>query len=183
MGKPSDSSFRIYSGSCYTIDQCHDCPVPGYLVITPVSQAQSIEKLSAEEQIALGEILARAVWAIRQVVEPVKIYCAHFGEKNGPLHFHIFPRTREITRQYLEENPSERNKTIDGPRLLAWARRRILVYEDRWRMEATIDELREAIRRKGQGEKSHDLSGRIVETRASDRTPRKHSLSSPRRHD
>ena len=147
MGKRGDSPFRIYSGPCYVIDQCQDCPVPGYLVMRPVSQAKSIEELSVEEQIALGKILARAVSALDRVVEPLKIYCAQFGERDGPLHFHLFPRTREITGQYLEENPSERGKVIDGPRLLAWARGRISSCEDLLQMGATIDRLREAMRR------------------------------------
>jgi hypothetical protein len=63
--------------------------------------------------------------SLGQAVRPVKVCCTQFGQKNGLLHFHVFPRTQEITSQYLEENPSERDKTVDGL-LLARARRRRL---------------------------------------------------------
>ena len=100
--------FWLYHDQYYLIEQCTDCPLPGYLIVKPISGARSLEELTEEEQAALGRVLAKAIRAVKKAVQPVRVYCAQFGEKGGPLHFHIFPRTEEITREYLRERP------IDG---------------------------------------------------------------------
>ena len=79
--------------------------------------------LGAEAVNLLGLTLARAVSAVRQVNEPVKIYCAQFGEEGNQLHFHVFPPTTGITEEYLREKPEERD-LIHGPVLFDWARTR-----------------------------------------------------------
>ena len=38
-----------------------------------------------------------------------------------PLHFHIFPRTRNITSEFIKKYPEQKD-LIHGPVLLDWAR-------------------------------------------------------------
>ncbi len=135
---------RVYSDAYYVIEQCMDCPVPGYLIVTPLSGAGCIEELTHEELIRLGEVLALAVRAVKEATRPVRVYCAQFGEKDGPLHFHIFPRSEQITREYLGENPSERG-SIDGPNLLGWSRRRYTHSADQGRLAEVTRRIREAL--------------------------------------
>jgi diadenosine tetraphosphate (Ap4A) HIT family hydrolase len=142
---------RVYSDAYYLIEQCTDCPVPGYLIVTPLSGAGRLEDLTHDELIRLGNVLALAVRAVKEATRPVRVYCALFGEKGGPLHFHIFPRSEEITREYLWENPSEEG-SIDGPNLLGWSRRRYAHGPDQGRITEVTDRIREAIETSGLGE-------------------------------
>ena len=142
---------RVYSDGYYVIEQCTDCPVPGYLIVTPLSGAGRLEDLTHDELIRLGNVLALAVRAVKEATRPVRVYCALFGEKGGPLHFHIFPRSEEITREYLWENPSEEG-SIDGPNLLGWSRRRYAHGPDQGRITEVTDRIREAIETSGLGE-------------------------------
>jgi diadenosine tetraphosphate (Ap4A) HIT family hydrolase len=140
-----ESALPIYEDDHFRIEQCSDCPIPGYLILTPLSGAAHLEDLGEEERICLGKMLSSAVSAVRRVVRPVRVYCAQFGESDGPLHFHIFPRTEEITARFLHENPSE-GGLIDGPRLLAWSRRTFKFLQDDCEMNRIIDELRIAMK-------------------------------------
>ena len=111
----------IFSNRHFVVEQSLNCPIPGYLVVTAAKETDRLEDLDAAAVSALGPTLAVAVAAVRKVIRPVKIYCAQFGEETGRVHFHIFPRTREITGAYLRERPQERT-LIHGPVLLDWVR-------------------------------------------------------------
>lgn len=119
----TDSSYRVYANRYFVIEQCRDCAVPGYLIVSSRQEAVYLSELSGEALNVLGPTLALAVAVVRHVIEPVKIYCAQFGEEASQLHFHVFPRTKEITEEYLTERP-EQAKLIHGPVLLDWARDR-----------------------------------------------------------
>lgn len=142
----TDPKLWVYSDAHYLIEQCGDCAVPGYLIVTPLSGANSLEDLTSEERAALGDVLALAVAAVNEAARPVRVYCAQFGETGGRLHFHIFPRTEEITREYLQENSLEQ-AVIDGPILLAWSRKKYARWESRGRLEAAIRRIREAFKK------------------------------------
>ena len=56
-----------------------------------------------------------------------------FGEEGQELHFHVFPRTAEITNEFLRAFPGQRD-LIHGPILLDWARSRYRAAKpDIWR--------------------------------------------------
>jgi diadenosine tetraphosphate (Ap4A) HIT family hydrolase len=138
--KMSGTGFRVCRDEHYLIKPCVDCHLPGYLIVSPISGASSIAELTKEEQAALGGALAKAIEAVQKAVQPVRIYCAQFGEKGGPLHFHVFPRTEEVTREYLRENPL-RGGMIDGPDLLNWARRKYGCYNNQGDSESLIRQI------------------------------------------
>ena len=142
----TDAELLVYSDEYYLVEQCRDCAVPGYLIVSARSGACGLEDLTQEERAALGSVLALAVRAVRDVVRPLRVYCAQFGETEGPLHFHIFPRTEEITREYLKWNPLERGAAIDGPSLLAWSRKRSPVGGDKANLDRVIEGIRQVMR-------------------------------------
>jgi len=145
-GKMTKVESVVYSDEYFVIEQCRDCAVTGYLIVSARSGARDLGELAGEERAALGNVLALAVQTVKEVVRPVRVYCAQFGEKGGPLHFHVFPRTEEITREYLRENPTEQDNLIDGPSLLAWCRKRYATRGDRGGPSETIDRIREVLR-------------------------------------
>ncbi len=140
----TDARFLLHSDRHYVIEQCVDCPLPGYLIVRPVSGATSMEELTTEEHAALGGVLAKAIDVVKKVVRPVRVYCAQFGETDGPLHFHVFPRTEEVTREYLSENPL-REGIIDGPDLLSWYRRKHGHDESEADHDKVVHEIREVL--------------------------------------
>ena len=136
--------YRVYSGKHYVIEHCRNCPIPGYLIVNPLSKARTLDDLDAEALMALGHILARAVSVVREVVQPLKVYCAQFGEEDSHIHFHIFPRTKKITEEYLRENPGKED-LINGPILFDWCRKRYKNPEDPKHLRVVIEKIRELL--------------------------------------
>lgn len=135
------TSYLVYSGKHYVIEHCRNCSIPGYLIVTPLSKARNLDDLNPEALMALGRVLAHAVSVVREVVQPLKVYCAQFGEEDGPMHFHIFPRTKEITEEYFRENPGKED-SINGPLLLGWSRERFTCPKDARQLTDIIKKIR-----------------------------------------
>lgn len=114
-------NYLIYENEHFKIEHCHSCSVPGYLIVSPKKLVKSIHELPEVFQKQLGSILAVATKLIQEIINPVKIYCTQFGEEGEQLHFHVFPRTVEITAKFLKAFPEQEN-IIHGPVLLDWAR-------------------------------------------------------------
>jgi diadenosine tetraphosphate (Ap4A) HIT family hydrolase len=113
--------FLITRTAHYIVEHCYSCAVPGYLIVSTTDDVDSISTLSAPAQSQLGSVLALAGELVTDVVQPLKVYCAQFGEEDARLHFHVFPRSGEMTARFIQEFP-EQDQLIHGPLLLDWAR-------------------------------------------------------------
>jgi diadenosine tetraphosphate (Ap4A) HIT family hydrolase len=120
--------FTIGKLGNFQVAHCRDCVIPGYLIVSSRASVSALYSLSASAQRELGPVLAITTEIVRSVADPIKVYCAQFGEEGQLLHFHIFPRTAEITAEYLRFYPEQRN-LIHGPVLLDWARTRYRALE------------------------------------------------------
>ncbi len=114
-------SYTLFKNSHFVAEQCRDCALPGYLIVSSVHETSDLGGLGKEAAALLGPTLVHVVSAVKEVINPLRIYCAQFGEQHNQLHFHVFPRTKEITETYLMEKPEQR-ELIHGPVLLDWAR-------------------------------------------------------------
>jgi diadenosine tetraphosphate (Ap4A) HIT family hydrolase len=111
----------IFSDETFTLEQNSECPIPGYLLLRVKGEATSLAQLPAETAKALGEMLARAAKAIEAAVGAERVYVLSFCEIDRRLHFHLFPRTAWLLKEYHKANFNA-NEPIDGPMLFAWAR-------------------------------------------------------------
>lgn len=114
-------NYLIDEDKYFRIEHCHSCTVPGYLIVSPVIAVTSINGLPESFQERIGFSLAVATGLIEEIIRPVKIYCAQFGEAGELLHFHVFPRTEKLTAEFLKAFPGQQDP-IHGPVLLDWAR-------------------------------------------------------------
>lgn len=112
----------IIANEIFTLDQSLECTVPGYLVLRLKSGETSLAELEPEKARALGAMLARAAKAIEEAVGAERVYVLSFCEVDRRLHFHLFPRTQWLLREYLRVHPQAWKKTISGPALFEWAR-------------------------------------------------------------
>lgn len=119
--RPSEEHL-ICEGGYFRAEQCGDCCVPGYVILSARGSATSISGLSPAALNNLGPRLALLIRAIEAVVRPELVYCARFGEEVKALHFHLFPRTAELARAFLADIGT--GTTLNGPLLLDWARER-----------------------------------------------------------
>ena len=62
---------------------------------------------------------------IELTVRPERIYILSFCEVDSQLHFHLFPRTGWLLREYRRANGGE-GEAVDGPALFQWAKRSYL---------------------------------------------------------
>jgi diadenosine tetraphosphate (Ap4A) HIT family hydrolase len=111
----------IFENETFTLEQSAECPIPGYLVLRVKGEAASLAQLPEETAMVLGKMLARAVSAIEQAVGAERVYVLSFCEIDRRLHFHLFPRTSWLLKEYFKANFNA-NEPIDGPMLFAWAR-------------------------------------------------------------
>ena len=118
-----ESDWLVFQDQKFLAEQCRSVPLPGYLVVRPRTQVRTLSALPDKEASDLGVVLRRVVRAIDTVVRPIRVYVAQFGEEDQNLHFHLFPRTETLTREYLQRFP-EQHALIRGPLLLDWARER-----------------------------------------------------------
>ncbi|MDX1587608.1 MAG: hypothetical protein R3296_01625 [Oleiphilaceae bacterium] len=114
-------NFEIGRSEDFVIEHCDSCSVPGYLIVTPLAAVQSLDALPSQSVENLGPLLANVTRLVKETVNPLRIYCAQFGEEQSQLHFHIFPRGVALTEEYLEDFPHHASQ-IRGPIVLDWAR-------------------------------------------------------------
>ena len=130
--------FSIFRLGHFKIEQCFDCTVPGYLIVSPMAPVPTLRDLPRKAQEELGPALATTTAVIQNTINPLKIYCAQFGEAEPELHFHVFPRTKDITDEFLRTYPEQRN-LIHGPVLLEWARDRYRAPQaDVWKLTMPV---------------------------------------------
>jgi diadenosine tetraphosphate (Ap4A) HIT family hydrolase len=121
MSNRHSMKFMVFEDETFTLEQSTECPIPGYLVLRLKGQETSLAQLKTETAQALGEMLARATKAIEQAVQAERVYVLSFCEVEPRLHFHLFPRTAWLLKEYFKANFNA-NEPIDGPMLFAWAR-------------------------------------------------------------
>jgi len=114
--------MSIYENGLYALEQSAECAVPGYLLLRLKGLETSLAGLANEQAKALGEALSRAVRAIEQAAGADRVYILSFCEVERRLHFHLFPRTAWLLREYRKANGGE-TEAINGPLLFEWARK------------------------------------------------------------
>jgi hypothetical protein len=93
----------------------------------------------------LGNMLIRLEDAIITATGAPRVYVLRFSEAQSSVHFHLFPRTDDIAREYARAM----NRGLDnliGPELFEWVRQRTHVDDASGMSKTTIDTA-EAIRR------------------------------------
>lgn len=121
MSHHGSLKFRVFEDEAFTLEQSAECPIPGYLLLRLKGPETSLAQLPEETAMALGKMLARAVAAVERAVGAERVYVLSFCEVDPRLHFHLFPRTAWLLKEYFKANFNA-NEAIDGPMLFAWAR-------------------------------------------------------------
>jgi len=111
----------IYEDETFALQPSAECSIPGYAVLRLKGPETSLAELSPENAKALGEMLARTAAAIEQAAGAERVYVLSFCEVDRRLHFHLFPRTAWLLREYLKANDCA-NAPVSGPMLFEWSR-------------------------------------------------------------
>lgn len=111
----------IFQTSHWQAEQCTECPLPGYLILTCRIPVCSFSDIPEEVWLDLGRALSVACRLVETVTEPERVYVCHYGEDIDQVHFHVFPRTNWLLQEYREAaKPS--TDPISGPQVFDWAR-------------------------------------------------------------
>jgi diadenosine tetraphosphate (Ap4A) HIT family hydrolase len=65
-----------------------------------------MSEFSKEEQLSLGMVLSEVTRAVEKHTRAERVYSIMFAEGTPVVHFHIFPRTKELSENMREEKPS-----------------------------------------------------------------------------
>jgi len=135
----------LYQDAYFEVEQVDGCPIPGYLIVRPKMSVRSLDRLSAETLAQLGPLLAKGMAAIEKAVQAERVYVIRLGEEVESIHFHLFPRTREMADLYRKEFPDD--PVINGAKMFDWARKPEVVNRIAFKttIEKTIPFLKEAL--------------------------------------
>ncbi len=132
--------YILCANEHFTIEHAYYYRVAGFLFVVPTRTVHSLSEMSAPALALLGPTLQQAVRALETTLAPENVYLGKFGESDGTVHFHVFPRTRSLTSAYLKDHGD--SDVIDGPRLMTWANAKYLGNHEHGDINATIDSLK-----------------------------------------
>ncbi len=140
----NSTEYKLYENEHFTIEHAIYYRVAGFLFVVPTQTVKSLTEMTTPALALLGPTLQLAVRALENVLRPQNIYCTKFGESDGTVHFHVFPRTQSLTSEYQRENSD--SEGIDGPRLMSWANSKYIGDCEYGDIEATIRSLKKHFR-------------------------------------
>ncbi|MGI8915538.1 MAG: HIT family protein [Chloroflexota bacterium] len=76
-------------------------PLAGWLVLKPLRHVEALADLTGEEAATFGPLVQRITRAMREVMQPVKVYLCQFSEAEhfAHIHFHMIPRHADIPKE------------------------------------------------------------------------------------
>jgi len=116
-----DFFSSIFESEMFSLERSVECPIPGYLILRLKGPEESLAELAPQTARALGELLARTAAAIEKTVKAERVYLLSFCEVDLRLHFHLFPRTAWLLKEYRRANGGK-GEAVNGPKLFEWAR-------------------------------------------------------------
>jgi len=111
----------LYEDEDFLIEHSVFYRIAGLVFVSPKADARMVAELPRASLRRLGGVLAAVERVVAEVMAAENVYVARFGESGGPLHFHVFPRTPEITAEWRAATGSQ--GSIDAPALVSWANR------------------------------------------------------------
>jgi diadenosine tetraphosphate (Ap4A) HIT family hydrolase len=99
--QPISPAPRIFEGQYWLVDHAYPCKLTGWLVLVLKQHAEALHKLSSEEFTEMGDLLGRAVKALKNVVGSEKEYVMCFAEAEGfqHIHVHIVPKASDLPEE------------------------------------------------------------------------------------
>jgi diadenosine tetraphosphate (Ap4A) HIT family hydrolase len=85
----------IYQDSVWVLNHA-DPKVLGHLILKPIKHYKSISDIPDNVAKTIGPLFKRINHAIEHVCKPEKIYIAAFGDAFPYLHWHFFPRYKNM---------------------------------------------------------------------------------------
>ena len=96
-GKQEVPGGIIYENAYWSVaSKASPVIVPGNLFLILKRHCEHLADLAPEEATALGPTMQKVCAALTQVLHPVKIYVASYGEGIKHIHFHVIPRTASM---------------------------------------------------------------------------------------
>jgi diadenosine tetraphosphate (Ap4A) HIT family hydrolase len=117
--------LNLFRTAHFTVAHGASPTVPGYLIVTTRGGEKSLSAMKPESLVDLGTVLSKATRLIEETVKPERVYCARFGEEVETLHFHLFPRTREMMEAYRKTGGP-----LSAPLIFEWCRKNLGVDAD-----------------------------------------------------
>lgn len=111
----------IFETEYFLAEQSAECPIPGYLLVSPKQPIPDFSRISEEMAADLGRAVCLACRTVEEIIEPEQVYVARFGEAVTFIHFHIFPRTRWLLDEYAKAVGTSTGP-ISGPQIFDWTR-------------------------------------------------------------
>jgi|SRR5687767_9076383 diadenosine tetraphosphate (Ap4A) HIT family hydrolase len=133
--------LNIFQSPHFTVAHGASPTVPGYLIVTTRGGEKSLSAMKPEAQTELGVVLAKATRLIEETVRPERVYCARFGEEVETIHFHLFPRTREMMDAYRKTGGP-----VNALLIFEWCRKNLGVDADSPAVRDVIERMRRLAR-------------------------------------
>lgn len=114
--------IRFYDNVYLSCQLSQSGLIPGYTIVYLKGGATSMDQLNEAAQLSLIKTLANLQAAMRCTIKPERIYTLSIGELLPTLHFHLFPRTKDLLDDYRTKLSLPNDAPINGVQLFDWAR-------------------------------------------------------------
>ncbi|MEO1080166.1 MAG: hypothetical protein AAFY29_11485 [Pseudomonadota bacterium] len=143
---------RLFENEHFVIEHSAFYRIAGLLFVLPKRKVISLMEMTDAELALMGTTLRIANEAVHVALQPINIYSAKFGEMDRNVHFHIFPRTAELTAVYRRDTGA--GPAIEAPKLIAWAHNRYVGEQNFGDINATIAALKRHFSARFEGPKN-----------------------------
>ncbi|MEM6773724.1 MAG: HIT domain-containing protein [Pseudomonadota bacterium] len=136
----STNAGLLFENEHFVIEHSTFYRIAGLLFVIPKRSVTSLMEMTDAELALLGTTLRVANEAVHVALQPINIYSAKFGEIDRNVHFHIFPRTAELTAAYRRDTGA--GPVIEAPKLISWAHSRYVGEDEFGDLDAAMDALK-----------------------------------------
>jgi diadenosine tetraphosphate (Ap4A) HIT family hydrolase len=132
-GPDAPSRERFVREAGWRVAHDFNSSLEGWLILAPLRHVHALDELTADEALALGDLLRKASVALKSVTGCEKTYVMLFAEAPGfaHLHVHVVPRMPDQPNDrrgpdvfgYLKDGrplPPERRDEVAEALLAAW---------------------------------------------------------------
>ncbi len=108
-GEPEPPGGQIFATEGWVVEHCVGPLGVGTLIVKPLRHCLSLADLTSAESAELGPLLKRVATALRELLDPVQVYCtlwSHAGWEPAHIHLVVQPIGPDAKERFAAPGPA-----------------------------------------------------------------------------
>jgi diadenosine tetraphosphate (Ap4A) HIT family hydrolase len=95
-----ERAYTVFENEHWIVRHSNETNIAGYVLVEPRRHFLDLSDATPEEAASYGEVLGKAMHAVREVTQCERIYTFSLGESVAHYHLHVIPRAAVFPRAY-----------------------------------------------------------------------------------